>query len=468
MQPTTHFRRNHSPLRVMATLAVLGLVLVHARPSAAEPSGALEQLPPPRACTLEDSDGILCADGVGLTGANDVAFSPDGKNVYVPSLFDNAIAVFARNPANGFLTQLPAPDGCLSDSGDGITCTPARGLSYASAAVVSRDGRFVYVGAALGGITVFARDQTTGRLTQLDGDDGCLVQGGGASCGVIVGPIGPRFLALSPDGNHLYASSSTNDAVGLFARDKVTGTLTQLPAPTGCIAENGDGIACTDAVGLNGARGMAVSRDGKQVYVASFDSDTLAVFARDRTTGALTQYPAPLGCLAENGDGVTCTSAVGLNGARAVAISKTGRQVYVVSQTSNAIAIFARNARTGTLSQLAAPDGCLQWNGDGITCNAAVVMSGPTSIALSKDGKHAYVTAVSNDAVVVLARDKTTGVLTQLPGQDGCVSATGNGGTCESGLALNNVFAIGMPENGKHVYATSYGNSSIAAFARAK
>lgn len=459
-------RRSH---RIVTALAVVGLALAQARPGAAEP-GALEQLPPPRACTLENGDGILCADGVGLNGAHDMAISPDGKNVYVAATSGDTLAIFARNPSTGALTQLPAPDGCFAESGDGITCTPAVALDGPTSAVVSRDGKFVYVGSAFSGIAVFARDRSGGRLTQLSGADGCLLDSGGGAtgCADIAGPIRPSSLVLSPDGAHLYASASNDHAVAVFARDAVTGVLTQLPPPAGCIAENGDGIECTDAIGLFGALGMAVSRDGKQLYVASTYGDTLAIFARDRTTGALTQLPAPDGCFAEDGDGISCTDAVGLDGARAVAISKTGRQVYVASSTGNAIATFTREARTGTLSQPPAPGGCLRAGGDGITCNPVVSMFSPSSIALSKDGHHAYVTAVASGAVVIFSRDKTTGVLTQLAAPNGCMSATGNGITCEGGLALASAIDVVIPENGKHVYVASAGGDSVAAFAREK
>lgn len=456
-------------LGISAALAALGLVLGQARPSVAQ-SGALQQLPRPAACTMENGDGINCADGVGLDGAFDPAVSADGKHVYVPGFYGNSLAVFARNTTTGELTQLPAPDGCLAEGGDGITCTPVVGLHGANSVVVSRDGKHVYVGSMASGIAVFARDKASGALAQLAGTDGCLLRdgGGGSGCADIVGPIGPTSLLLSPDGKHLYASALNGDAIGIFARDRTTGVLTQLAAPTGCVAENGDGVACTDAVGLDGADHMAVSKSGKQLYIASVNGDSVAVFARHRTTGVLTQFPAPDGCLAEHGDGITCTDAVGLDGARALAISKTGQQVYVVSQESSAIAIFARNLSTGALSQLPAPNGCLAMDGDGVTCGVVTSMYGPTSIELTKNGRHAYVAAVNSHAVVALARDKTTGALTQLAAPNGCVSATGDNVHCRPGLGMGGVYSLAKSDNDKSLYATSFSGDSIAVFARQK
>jgi 6-phosphogluconolactonase (cycloisomerase 2 family) len=211
---------------------------------------------------------------------------------------------------------------------------------------------------------------------------------------------------------------------------------------------------------------MAISRNGKQVYVAASDGDTVAVFERDRTTGALTQFPAPDGCIAENGDGVTCTDAIGLDGPASIAISRTGRQVYVASVIGNTIAIFARNAATGVLTQLAAPAGCVSAMGDGVTCSDANAMFGPTSIALTSNGRHAYVTAANSSAVVVFARDKKTGALTQLAAPNGCMANTGDGITCIKATAVAGAYAVAMPKNARHVYVASYSGGSIAAFER--
>lgn len=467
MENTKTTRRERQPMRrILAVLAVLGVALVQPRPSAAE-SGRLVQFPPPHACTREDGDGVLCRDAIGINGAFEPGISPDGKSVYVPGFFGATVAVFARNTSTGRLTQLAAPNGCIARDGDGVTCTDVNGLSGPSSAVVSPDGKYVYTGGT-SGIGVFARDRSTGALTQLAGTDGCFAHplSGTLGCTDLTGFSSVAQLAFSADGKTLYAASRSGDAVGVFARDRLTGVLTQLPPPAGCIAENGDGISCTDGVGLDEAQSVVVSRNGKNVYVASSVSDAVAVFERDRTSGALTQLPAPMGCLAENGDGVTCTDAVGLNGAASVAMTKTARQVYVASSVGNTLAIFARNPATGVLTQLPGPDGCVENNGDGVDCRAAVAMGGPTSIKLTENGKSAYVTSPNSNSVVVFARDKRTGALTQLAAPNGCMSASGDGVTCTGAIAASNLISLAIPKNGKSVYATAYSTSTIVSFER--
>ncbi len=51
------------------------------------------------------------------------------------------------------------------------------------------------------------------------------------------------------------------------------------------------------------AFGVAVSPDGKSVYVASTASDAVARLNRNTTTGAITQPAGAAGCVSENGRG---------------------------------------------------------------------------------------------------------------------------------------------------------------------
>lgn len=462
-----HRSRRFAQSWIAAALA-LSLVLGTASAGRAQ-AGRLTQLGRPDACTSTTGDGVNCHAGVGLGGVADLEVSPDGLNVYVASYDSRSVAVFVRDFATGALTQLDGPAGCIADDGDGVTCADAESLFGASGVAVSPDGLHVYVASVVSGsLTTFARDPFTGALTQLPGTDGCIsVDGGGGSpCADATGPISPGAVLVSPDGMNVYTTAINGNAVGVFARDPATGVVTQLPAPLGCIAETGDGVSCTDGIALDGPRGLAISKNGKHVYVASNGSDAIAVFRRDFATGALTQVAAPGGCIAENGDGITCTDGVGLDGPSSIVVGRNGRHVYVASIVSDAVTAFAREPMSGTLEQLPAPDGCYRQNGDGITCTEVEGLNAPNGLVATRNGRHIYVASALSGAVTAFRRDKTAGGLTQLAAPLGCYRQGGDGVTCTDGLALAGARTVAVTKSGKNVYAGSFSGSSVVSFLR--
>jgi DNA-binding beta-propeller fold protein YncE len=81
-----------------------------------------------------------------MAGPQSLAVTPDGRNLYVASEGSSALTVFTTV---GGLRQLPGSRGCVKTRG-GEGCTAGRGLSFADEVAVSRDGRSVYTGANLG------------------------------------------------------------------------------------------------------------------------------------------------------------------------------------------------------------------------------------------------------------------------------------------------------------------------------
>jgi 6-phosphogluconolactonase (cycloisomerase 2 family) len=137
----------------------------------------------------------------GLVFAADVEVSPDGRNIYVAAIGES-LAVFGRSAETGELTWLE----CFREDAQGVT-----GLAYPTCVAVATNGGDVFVaskgGLDRGAVARFRRDPTDGRLTFLgafkDGDGGCDSLSG---C---------TWLAVSPDGRHLYTTSSEH-AVGVF------------------------------------------------------------------------------------------------------------------------------------------------------------------------------------------------------------------------------------------------------------
>jgi DNA-binding beta-propeller fold protein YncE len=227
------------------------------------------------------------------------------------------------------------------------------GLNGAGAVAVSRDGKHVYVTSVTSSaVAVFARDRLMlGALTQLADPDGCIVNGPSldiAGC-TNTGKALQRAdgVAVSPDGKHVYVAALNSNAVAVFARDSMTGKLTQLADPDGCIV-NGPSLdiaGCTNTgKALGGANAVAVSPDGKNVYVVSDFSNAVAVFARDKMTGKLTQLADPDGCIVDgpSADIAGCTNTgKALNTGSDVAVSSNGKNVYVTAG-SFGVAVFKR------------------------------------------------------------------------------------------------------------------------------
>lgn len=290
-----------------------------------------------------------CATGHGLTQAAAVTVSPDQKNVYVASSMDsnqsgsNAVLTFTRDAATGALTQA----GCISDDGgdgrpgsDGL-CTDGDVLAGADAIAISPDGRSVYVtAAAMSGIAVFDRDPDTGALTE----SSCVKSYSERDrCSTATGLRQVDGITVSPDGRNVYAAARESNAVVAFSRDEETGALTNI----GCVSNTGHDGACTDATALDGAGDIVVAPDGNSVYVTAHRINAITVLARDAETGVLT----PSGCFMDAPpEGGPCKKLDGIVGASAMALSPDGKSVYMASSGSSTLVTFNRDTTSGALT----------------------------------------------------------------------------------------------------------------------
>jgi DNA-binding beta-propeller fold protein YncE len=291
----------------------------------------------------------------------DVAVSPDGKNVYVSSQDSNAITIFDRDPATGTLTQKQGMDGCISEGGSEGVCRKGRALGVPfDDAVVSPDGRNVYIASEEpGAVAIFDRTPDTGALRQSHGPSGCVAEDGAhGACRKGRALKEAQGIAVSPDGASVYvasgsisADSTKSNAVAIFDRDRKTGALAQKQDSAGCIADAGTGGSCQKGRGLDGAGAVAVSPNGKNVYITGYYAGGVTTFDRQLANGALAQKPGAAGCISDY-EKKSCLRTVVLLGLPIdLATSPDGRSVYVVGAGFEGLVLsFDRSRATGALS----------------------------------------------------------------------------------------------------------------------
>jgi DNA-binding beta-propeller fold protein YncE len=267
-------------------------------------------------------------------------------------------------------------------------------------------------------------------------------------------------VAVSSDGRHVYVASFTSEGVAAFDRDASTGALTQKTGLGACILENGAQEGCTDGVALGGAESVAVTVDGRNVYVATIGSDSVVVLDRDLSTGVLTQKAGVAGCVSETGTGGACTLGVALKKAFSVAVSHDGRNVYVTGQSSDAVVVFDRDIASGVLTQKAGVAGCISETGTAGACTNGVGLNAASGVVVSPDSRNVYVASLSSHAVAVFDRDLSTGELTQKAGQAGCIRETGTS-DCTDGVALGGALSVAVSPDGQSVYVAALASDAL-------
>jgi DNA-binding beta-propeller fold protein YncE len=427
--------------------------------------GTLTQLPGSSGCLVAAAtpgcQPVRALQGPGpLLGSHAVALSPDGRNVYVASTRSQAIAAFRRNQTTGRLTQMPGRDGCVAAGGT-EHCGSAVGLGAPVSVAVSPDGNNVYATSAQGSsVAVFRRNPITGALTQLTGTAGCVAGMPQRGCANARALVGPDVVAVSADGKNVYVGAFFGAAVVTFSRSGSTGALTQLPGSSGCIADATPG--CASGFALRTPEGLAVSADGNNVYVAAALSDAVDVLARDPATGALTQATDGTGCLASTPQS-GCATARALKGADAVAISPDDGTVYIAGGISAGIAVVTRDAGTGHLTQPAGTAGCVQrLRVEG--CSLGRPLVDPEGLAVTPDGAHVFATMYISSALDVFDRDPATGSLIQKPNQLGCFTTTASRGCTPVRGGVRGVSSAAVSPDGKYLYAVANLSNSLTAF----
>jgi DNA-binding beta-propeller fold protein YncE len=465
--------RGVSPLiGALAVLTIPATALGASSPgSARQPVsalGSLAQLPGRSGCLVDRSKPRggcapvrALAGPAPFLGSHAIAISPNGKNVYVASSRSNAIAIFSRDARTGKLTQRSGVAGCIAARGaDG--CATAIGLAGPNSVTVSPDGKNVYAtSVASNAVVVLRRNTSTGSLTQLGNGGGCIANVATTGCATGRALAGPDIVAVSPDGKSVYVGAFTGSALAVFSRNTSTGALTQPADSTGCIVD-APATGCATALGLANPEGIAISGDGTSVYVAAPGSSAVDPFTRNTSTGALTQPTDGSGCIVSS-PLVGCTLGLQLGGADAVVVSPNDANVYVTALTSNSVTAFSRTS-TGQLVQLSGTSACLI-NLLAVGCSLARELSGPEGLAVSPESANVYATAYFSGALDVLNRNAGSGAVTQKPRAPGCLVASAPPG-CLRGRALLGASSVVVSPDGKNVYSAAFSSNAVGIFKR--
>jgi WD40-like Beta Propeller Repeat/LVIVD repeat len=338
-----------------------------------------------------------------------------------------------------------------------------------------------------------------GSVHQLPGKNGCYtadgssdgtpglcrkVRGNGQASTIVIAP-GGRFAYVDGYGDRTAATHAEKlPVLSVFARNPGTGALTQLPGKSGCFSDSGfsqnGAHQCTKArdIGSGDATSIAISSDGRFVYVASQNETAsskayggIAVFSRNTRTGTLRQLPGKLGCVSASGlsnaGRHTCTAGREVDDTSSLHITPDQKYLYASNYDSpphSGIAVFRRSPATGALVQLAGKEGCVTDNGrtlqsgSKVVCRAMPNIGAPWDVA-TPGNRFAYIPDRNNDLVQAFRRDSKGGLI-PLKGKGACVSDSGSSplgtNTCVQGRGLFDVERAVLSKNTRFIYTNSY------------
>jgi DNA-binding beta-propeller fold protein YncE len=394
----------------------------------------------------EGASGI-CNPTPSLLGAYGVTVSADGRTVFVTTRSSASVVAFARNPATGSLTRL----GCFQATPRADSpCTSANLFPGSEDLLTSAEDTTLYVASPLEGtISAFTAPPATSAQSS----------SGEHSAGTTEHPA----PAAS---EHPSEAGSSAGLASLFTA--IPGQFTANP----CIAVNGYDGACAVGIAMKGVQGLTLSPEGKQLYAVAAASHAIDVFApsgKEGSTGkaVLTET----GCLMADAPAGLCSSSGLLQAPTQLAVSPDGRNVYVADRSlppfsGGRIDVLSRDASTGQLADVSCidyqppppkPEPGEEEEREGNEekpekeptdpCQRVPGLEGVQTVAVSGDGSAVY--AFGASSAISFARNSSTGALTETA----CASESDP--SCASLAGLTEVDAATVSPDGRYVYVTT-------------
>jgi 6-phosphogluconolactonase len=287
-----------------------------------------------------------------------------------------------------------------ADSGDAASANSDAGQSNPEAGAAN--GPLVAYASGYGpNISIFHVDPITGALTA----HGSIAAFGSS----------PSFLAVNRGTTNLYAvDESTTGRVGSYAIGATDGALTYL---NNSVSSSGSGPAF-----------VSVDVTGKYVFVANYDTGTVAVL--------------PVGAGGKLG-AATDSQTVGMY-AHMTLVDPSNQFVFVPCLGSDYIAQFRFDAVAGKLLPNAVPH------------VATAQMAGPRHLAFHPSGKYVYLINETNSTMTAFAFDSASGTLREIETQP----------TAPQGfVGVNTGSQVVVHPSGKLVFGSNRGDDSIVVFA---
>ena len=240
-----------------------------------------------------------------------------------------------------------------------------------------------YQGAASGGVTAFALDRKTGKLTQLD-----EVASHGAD---------PCYISFDKTGKFALVANYTGGTVAVFplSADGHIGEASSIQNDEGPLGPN------KERQEHSHAHWIEVSARNRFAYVADLGLDRVLIYKFDASKGALIRAESPSGKDASNGkDFFSATLAPG-TGPRHVAFSQDGKFMYVLGEVDSTVTVFANksNETFESIQKISALPAGFSGKNDA------------AEIAINPSGKFLYTSNRGDDSIAVFAINRTTGKL---------------------------------------------------------